>query len=60
MGENNISNRALARNLKLPVILNTVERVPVQNGLKLYKNGHFLPVKKQKLSVKMTGMTGPS
>ena len=35
---------ALARILKLPIIF---ERVPVQNGLKLYlvKNGNFLPVK---------------
>ena len=37
--------RALARTLKLPIIL---ERVPAQNGLKLYKmvqSGQFLPVK---------------
>ena len=37
--------RALARILKLPFIF---ERVPVQNGLKLYKlvqNGNFSPLK---------------
>ena len=39
------------------------ERVPVQNGLKLYKmvqNCLFFTRQTSKLPVKMTGMTGPS
>ena len=60
-------HRALARILKLSVIF---ERAHVQNdlhwseiGLKLYEmvqNGHLLPVKNEKLPVKMMGMTGCS
>ena len=40
-----------ARILKLPIIF---ERVPIQNGLKLYKmvqNGQFLPLKNESSAV---------
>ena len=48
------ASRALAKILKLPIIF---ERVPIQNGLKLYKmlqNGYFFACQKWKLLVKMT------
>ena len=54
-------NSALARILKLPIIFESAHlKLPemAQNGLKLcnlVKNGNFLPVKKCKLPVKMTG-----
>ena len=55
-----VSNRALARILKLPVIF---ERMTVQNGLKLCKmvrNYLFFAGQKQKLPVKMVCIMGPS